>query len=455
LKRGAQISPGANGSRMVRERAAPIQHALWFDETEHTGRIAMNPIHHLAAASLVALLAGAAGAQPSQQMDYEVTHNFDFRPAGDVVEVRGLEFRHAWLRTFYAGDAWGVESPAQDPDFDPFGTESWGAVPGGVPGAFNSGLFGSPVPCVYNDFIIPPGGINSGVCLVVDLSPSNAAACTEFFVWPYNPAGPFRIRGSVKSRGAARAATPIRGAAQAYAFSTAAVTARGGIQLANGSVQWNPVIDIESVGGGSSATAVRDPIHFVATNLVTGDVVEASLFDFDIQAAGSGHVRWDADLFETDALELDFVLGIPPQFLTPGQHGRIELRIRNGVVDTAIDDGIFAGLLPPVGTTIPLAIPLPNTFDLDYDLGLDPNVPWDVLTDLSGGGGVNPAVSATCPADLNGDGILDFFDVLAFLEAFAMGSADADFNLDDELNFFDVLAFLEAFAIGCDGGGDS
>jgi len=54
-----------------------------------------------------------------------------------------------------------------------------------------------------------------------------------------------------------------------------------------------------------------------------------------------------------------------------------------------------------------------------------------------------------CPADLSGDGELNFFDVSAFLELFAEQSPEADFNGDTRFNFFDVSAFLEEFAAGC------
>ena len=58
-------------------------------------------------------------------------------------------------------------------------------------------------------------------------------------------------------------------------------------------------------------------------------------------------------------------------------------------------------------------------------------------------------VSAGCPADLNGDGNLDFFDVSAFLTAYNAQDAAADFNDDGLFNFFDVSAFLSAFNAGC------
>jgi cytochrome c peroxidase len=54
-----------------------------------------------------------------------------------------------------------------------------------------------------------------------------------------------------------------------------------------------------------------------------------------------------------------------------------------------------------------------------------------------------------CPADLNGDGALDFFDVSAFLSAYGLGGIAADFNGDGLINFFDVSAFLTAYNAGC------
>jgi len=54
-----------------------------------------------------------------------------------------------------------------------------------------------------------------------------------------------------------------------------------------------------------------------------------------------------------------------------------------------------------------------------------------------------------CPADLTGDGFLNFFDVSAFLSAFASNDPAADFTGDGAYNFFDVSAFLSAFALGC------
>jgi hypothetical protein len=54
-----------------------------------------------------------------------------------------------------------------------------------------------------------------------------------------------------------------------------------------------------------------------------------------------------------------------------------------------------------------------------------------------------------CPADLNGDGMLDFFDVSLFLGAYQSMDPLADINGDGLLDFFDVSAFLIAFNAGC------
>jgi FG-GAP repeat protein len=54
-----------------------------------------------------------------------------------------------------------------------------------------------------------------------------------------------------------------------------------------------------------------------------------------------------------------------------------------------------------------------------------------------------------CAPDLTGDGLLGFFDVAAFLNAFAAGAAPGDWTGDGVFDFFDVSAYLGDFAAGC------
>jgi hypothetical protein len=56
--------------------------------------------------------------------------------------------------------------------------------------------------------------------------------------------------------------------------------------------------------------------------------------------------------------------------------------------------------------------------------------------------------ACSLPADINGDGELNFFDVSAFLTAYNAQDPIADFNDDGQFNFFDVSAFLTSFNAG-------
>ncbi len=65
----------------------------------------------------------------------------------------------------------------------------------------------------------------------------------------------------------------------------------------------------------------------------------------------------------------------------------------------------------------------------------------------------NPDVDADsqieCRADFNFDGVVDFFDYLDFVDAFAEDNMNADFNYDGIVDFFDYLDFVDAFSEGC------
>lgn len=56
---------------------------------------------------------------------------------------------------------------------------------------------------------------------------------------------------------------------------------------------------------------------------------------------------------------------------------------------------------------------------------------------------------AVCPADLNGDGVLDLTDVQAFIAAFLAGDTLADITGDGVLDLADVQAFIASFTAGC------
>jgi hypothetical protein len=56
---------------------------------------------------------------------------------------------------------------------------------------------------------------------------------------------------------------------------------------------------------------------------------------------------------------------------------------------------------------------------------------------------------SACQADFTGDGVLDFFDVSAFINAYNAQSPEADINGDGVFDFFDVSAYIALYSAGC------
>jgi len=102
-------------------------------------------------------------------------------------------------------------------------------------------------------------------------------------------------------------------------------------------------------------------------------------------------------------------------------------------------------------------------FPLNDVAGFTPNNQFQIrfnVGDLGAGSVVEAGIDAVslsqfdctgnpCPADMTGEGDLNFLDVSAFLAAFGSGDLAADFTGEGDLNFLDVSAFLAAFGAGC------
>ena len=113
-----------------------------------------------------------------------------------------------------------------------------------------------------------------------------------------------------------------------------------------------------------------------------------------------------------------------------GQYGSAPEQINLAVLSYGTADG----------ATLSITNQVP--FTLDGDGNVEPNEFVEILLCTMSGDGC-------CLPDLTGDGGLNFFDISAFLSAFAAGDLSVDFNNDGVLNFFDVSVFLSAFAAGC------
>lgn len=73
-----------------------------------------------------------------------------------------------------------------------------------------------------------------------------------------------------------------------------------------------------------------------------------------------------------------------------------------------------------------------------------------LLLQAEGAMWLDTGACADCPADLNGDGQLNFFDLSAFIGAYNAQSPDADLAAPfDVFNFFDVAAYIALYNDGC------
>ena len=75
---------------------------------------------------------------------------------------------------------------------------------------------------------------------------------------------------------------------------------------------------------------------------------------------------------------------------------------------------------------------------------------WDLVVRFRGlNDGSSDKVPAACPPDVNCDGVLDFYDVQTFLNAYSAMEPMGDWNGDGVFDFFDALKYLNDFSRGC------
>ncbi|MCL4742400.1 MAG: hypothetical protein KJZ54_09380 [Phycisphaerales bacterium] len=101
--------------------------------------------------------------------------------------------------------------------------------------------------------------------------------------------------------------------------------------------------------------------------------------------------------------------------------------------------------LPELPLDLPTVLPPGYTAHLLLNLTLDTvSSALDGTFTFSASG-----VQAACPADFNGDTVVNTLDFVAFLNAFVAQDGSADFNGDTVVNTIDFVAFLNAFVAGC------
>lgn len=135
-------------------------------------------------------------------------------------------------------------------------------------------------------------------------------------------------------------------------------------------------------------------------------------------------------------------------------------RVWSGRVDRDADPASFDGtdLLDFINHTDDFAAMLPAGQRVDHPVSIEQDLAGNVyICDMSSAefvpdfdtGEIYRLIPTGCLADRNGDGVVNFFDVLDFLADFAAGDMSADINGDLVLDFFDVLALLSAPTTEC------
>lgn len=189
-----------------------------------------------------------------------------------------------------------------------------------------------------------------------------------------------------------------------------------------GSILWNNTSD------GAASTATRQLRQIYGADAQNGIILNRSC------------VQGDISIFQTEQAS-----NVWPRF--------VNLLGHDGVAGTLDDDLHLADDSPLIDAGLDI------NRDLDLD-GLPRAVDRVNVEDTGDGLTWNPLRyvdmgcfenqnTGFCVADFNGDGVLDFFDVQGFLNAFATQDPSADLTGDAVWNFFDVQAFLAAFSAGC------
>ena len=82
----------------------------------------------------------------------------------------------------------------------------------------------------------------------------------------------------------------------------------------------------------------------------------------------------------------------------------------------------------------------PTTGEVTIGMWKDPSIQLTATVEVP---------SSNCIADLDGSGVLDFFDISTFINGYNAQDPIADIDGNGAFDFFDVSMFLNAYNAGC------
>lgn len=256
--------------------------------------------------------------------------------------------------------------------------------------------------------------------------------------------------------------------------------------LATSSIGATADFTIDQHGRASGAMTHQQTMRFRVITWTRGDLFVRFIADHARENAATsldGRFRGPVDPLTGDGVLVDIsyvgssrlVQNRPGTLLAPGVY-EVNMEGSGQFLDLALRN-FLARTLGAVDVTSPQAASPPLELDLDQDgwVGLGDGCLWpsqptdanaDGVTDqfdldfilaLARAGGEEATDSdadgrpdqCTCPGDWNGDGLVNFFDVQAYLSAFSARLPAADLNGDGAHNFFDIQDFLNRFSGGC------
>ena len=227
----------------------------------------------------------------------------------------------------------------------------------------------------------------------------------------------------------------------------AALTDNNGLRVCNINID---NLDVTDQGGtGNGANDANDAVNITATVFEPGNasfdaVTDLNTLELDLGTidTGNGPVSQQVIFFNIPA-DL-FIAPIDIELISSaGDTSAITTDFMPIADLTTLDNAAMSVVLDDQGEGL---------FNATYTFRVynaRSMFPGDVLVEDLTLNITGEVAGSVCTPDLNNDGLLNFFDVSAFLSAYSSNDPAADFTNDGAFNFFDVSAFLAAYSAGC------
>jgi hypothetical protein len=205
--------------------------------------------------------------------------------------------------------------------------------------------------------------------------------------------------------------------------------------------------ELRQSGGGTisgpGVVRVNQPGHYrySVPASMQSDIVNAGTVSLDSLVADVADVNWSVDYTQEPTGTLR-VRVIGPG---AGDVDRIETS-GSATLAGAVEVELLGGFEPPVGTVyeiIDAAGGVSGSFgQVTGAPGFEVETVGDIVL-------LTYVGADDCNADFNGDGLVNFFDIQEFLNAYGDADPTADLTGDGLFNFFDIQAFLDQYNAGC------